>query len=146
MEVVTMPCNPDVLVLFRLACPSRAGTEIESTELPLKRRHHLGQPRTGQRRRHFYSRWSGARRGNGRCNGDFGGGGGGGASAAAKTSGLGHDDKRPAEALEKQKKIGITGYIPPDAPLPARTGHQRQRKQRKQREQREQREQRKTGK
>ena len=41
------------------------------------------------------------RRGNGRCGGDFeGGDGGGGASAAAKTSGLGKDDKRPAEAQE----------------------------------------------
>ena len=29
-----MPFNPDVLALFRLAYPSRAGTEIESAELP----------------------------------------------------------------------------------------------------------------
>jgi len=41
------------------------------------------------------SRRSGVRRRNGRC-----GGSSGGASAAAKISGLGHDDKRPAEALE----------------------------------------------
>jgi len=43
---------------------------------------------------------SGVRRGNGRHGGGLGGGSdGGGASAAAKTSGLGHDDKMPAEAL-----------------------------------------------
>ena len=29
-----MPFNPDVPALFRLAYPSRAGTEIESVELP----------------------------------------------------------------------------------------------------------------
>jgi len=34
MAVAMMPFDPDVLVLLRLACPSRAGTEIESAELP----------------------------------------------------------------------------------------------------------------
>jgi len=34
MAVATIPFNPDVLALFRLAYPSRAGTEIESAELP----------------------------------------------------------------------------------------------------------------
>ena len=34
MAVATMPFNPDVLELFRLAYPSMAGTEVESAELP----------------------------------------------------------------------------------------------------------------
>jgi len=34
MAVATMPFHPDVLALFRPAYPSRAGTEIESAELP----------------------------------------------------------------------------------------------------------------
>jgi len=29
-----MPFNPDVLALFRLAYPLRAGTEVKSAELP----------------------------------------------------------------------------------------------------------------
>jgi len=34
MAVATIPFNPDVLAKFRLAYTSRAGTEIESAELP----------------------------------------------------------------------------------------------------------------
>ena len=34
MAVATVPSNPDVLALFRLAYISRAGTEIEAAEIP----------------------------------------------------------------------------------------------------------------
>ena len=44
------------------------------------------------------------RRGHGERGGGSGGGGGGGGGAAAKTSGLGHDDVRPAEALESARR------------------------------------------
>ena len=37
LAVATVPFNPDVLELPRLAYPSRTGTEIESAELPNKR-------------------------------------------------------------------------------------------------------------
>ena len=50
-------------------------------------------------------RRSRVRRGHGECGGGFGGDGSGSSgSAAAKTSGLGHDNKRPAEALETARR------------------------------------------
>ena len=49
MAVATVPFNPDVLALFRLAYPSRAGTEIESTELLIPVRvQQTGAAQTGE--------------------------------------------------------------------------------------------------
>ena len=74
MAVATMPFNPAVLALLRLAYPSRARTEIEPAEIPYPVRVQTKKASEAAA-----------------------------ASAAAKTSELGYYDERSAEDLEEAR-------------------------------------------